>query len=41
MATRGRARARRYTWREAAKHTLLAYQKATQDEGDAELLRAL
>ena len=29
---RGRQRARRFTWRETAKHTLLAYQKATEPE---------
>ncbi|MCZ6598504.1 MAG: glycosyltransferase family 1 protein [Planctomycetota bacterium] len=31
---RGRQQARRFTWRESAKHTLIAYQKATEPEED-------
>jgi glycosyltransferase involved in cell wall biosynthesis len=31
---RGRQQARRFTWRDTAKHTLLAYQSATEPEAD-------
>jgi glycosyltransferase involved in cell wall biosynthesis len=34
LVEKGRARARRFTWRETARQTLLAYQKATEPEQD-------
>ncbi|MEM7310015.1 MAG: glycosyltransferase family 1 protein [Planctomycetota bacterium] len=37
---RGRAQARKFTWRETAKHTMIAYQRATEpEEDDAPQLR--
>ena len=35
LELRGRQQARRFTWRDTAKHTLLAYQKALEPEDDA------
>ena len=32
LVAKGRARARRFTWRETARQTLIAYQKATEPE---------
>lgn len=34
FVAKGRAQARKFTWRETARQTLLAYQKATEPEGD-------
>jgi glycosyltransferase involved in cell wall biosynthesis len=40
LVLRGRQRARRFTWRDTAKHTLIAYKRATEPESeDAPLLR--
>jgi len=39
LELRGRQRARRYTWRDTAKRTLLAYQKATEADDDEPRLR--
>ena len=40
LALRGRQNARRFTWRETARHTLLAYKRATEpEEEDAPRLR--
>jgi glycosyltransferase involved in cell wall biosynthesis len=36
---RGREHARRFTWRETARQTLIAYQKATEPESDAPKVR--
>ena len=43
LELRGRQQARRYTWRDTAKHTLLAYQRATEDtdEDEPQLRRSL
>lgn len=41
LRRRGRARARRYTWKETAKQTLLAYQAALTQDGDDALRRSL
>jgi len=37
--TRGKRQARRFTWRETAKATLIAYQKAMDDEEEGEGVR--
>jgi glycosyltransferase involved in cell wall biosynthesis len=39
LRTRGRAQARKFTWRECAKHTLLAYKKSLEPEKDEPKLR--
>lgn len=39
LRTRGRAQARKFTWRECAKHTLLAYRKALDPEPEPPKLR--
>jgi glycosyltransferase involved in cell wall biosynthesis len=39
LRAKGRAQARKFTWRETARQTLLAYQKATEPLEDAAKLR--
>jgi glycosyltransferase involved in cell wall biosynthesis len=41
LVARGRERARRFTWKECARRTLLAYQNATRDEETLELRKSL
>ena len=39
LRTRGKVRARRFTWKECARSTLLAYRNAQQDRGEEPQLK--
>jgi glycosyltransferase involved in cell wall biosynthesis len=39
LRTRGKVQARKFTWRECAKHTLLAYRKALEPDADEPKLK--
>jgi alpha-1,3-rhamnosyl/mannosyltransferase len=41
LRTRGKIQARKFTWRECAKHTLLAYRNALEPENEPKLRRTL
>jgi glycosyltransferase involved in cell wall biosynthesis len=41
LRIRGKVQARKFTWRDCAKHTLLAYRKAQEPEGELKLRRTL
>jgi glycosyltransferase involved in cell wall biosynthesis len=41
LVAKGHARARRFTWRQCARHTLLAYRAATEPENPLQLRRSL